>query len=80
MCGMLIIVRVSDSRTASSENRTDTLLTVSDVAGWLGIAEGTLRYWRHVHRGPRSLSVGGAVRYRVRDIEQWLERSAEPGE
>ena len=70
---------MSDSGTPALENRTEALLTVAEVATWLGVAEGTLRYWRHVHRGPPSLSVGGAVRYRRTDIEEWLERGAKPG-
>ena len=71
---------MSDWHTGSRESRTESLLTVGELAGWLGIAEGTLRYWRHVHRGPPSLTVGGAVRYRPSDIEAWLERGAKQGE
>jgi predicted DNA-binding transcriptional regulator AlpA len=59
--------------------RTEPLLTVGELAQWLGLNPGTLRYWRHVHRGPRSLSVGGAVRYRRVDVEEWLERGAKRG-
>ena len=70
---------MSDPSTLTIENRTAPLLTVDDVAGWLGISPHTLRYWRHVHRGPRSLSVGGAVRYRAADVESWLERGAKDG-
>lgn len=64
---------MSESRTAVQENRTERLLTVSEVAEWLGINPGTLYYWRHTHRGPRSLSVGGSVRYRVSDVEDWIK-------
>jgi excisionase family DNA binding protein len=70
---------MSAFRTSTLEKRTEGLLTVAEVANWLGIAEGTLRYWRHVHRGPRSLTVGGAVRYRPSDIEEWLEQGAKRG-
>jgi excisionase family DNA binding protein len=62
-----------------SENRTahpGELLTVLQVAEYLGMKPSTLYYWRHTRRGPRSLSVGGAVRYRAADIEAWLERGA----
>jgi excisionase family DNA binding protein len=70
---------MSGSSTPTLESRTERLLTVAEVANWLGVAEGTLRYWRHVHRGPRSLTVGGAVRYRPSDIEQWLEQGTKTG-
>ena len=67
---------MSDSRTATLEFRTAyRLLNVTEVAEWLGISPHTLRYWRHVHRGPRSLSVGGAVRYRASDVEEWLDHA-----
>jgi excisionase family DNA binding protein len=59
--------------------RTEPLLTVDELAQWLGLNPGTLRYWRHVNRGPRSLSVGGAVRYRRADVEAWLEQGAKRG-
>lgn len=69
-----------DSRTALLEHRTERLLTVREVAEWLSVAEGTLRYWRHTHRGPRSLTLHGGVRYRLGDIEEWLERGAKQGD
>jgi excisionase family DNA binding protein len=55
------------------------LLTVDEAAAWLSISPATLRYWRHVGRGPRSLSVGTAIRYRTSDIEAWLEAGAREG-
>lgn len=58
---------------------TQPLLSVPEVARWLGISPNTLRYWRHVHRGPQSLTVGGVVRYRPSDIEAWLEAGAKRG-
>jgi hypothetical protein len=70
---------MSGSSTPTLDSRTEPLLTVAEVANWLGVAEGTLRYWRHVHRGPPSLTVGGAVRYRPNDIERWLEHGAKQG-
>jgi excisionase family DNA binding protein len=65
---------MSDSGTFTLERDTDALLTVAEVARWLGVAEGTLRYWRHVRRGPPSLTVGAAVRYRPSEVEAWLEQ------
>ncbi len=70
---------MSDQSTEVFESRTQPLLTVPEVADWLGISPHTLRYWRHVHRGPRSLSVGGAVRYRASDVEAWLESGVKQG-
>lgn len=49
------------------------LLTVEDVAEWLGKPVGTLYQWRATNRGPRGIKVGGHVRYRRSDVEAWLE-------
>ena len=54
------------------DNCTERLLTVAEVAAWLNVSEGTIRYWRHIHRGPPSLTVGFAVRYRRAEVEEWL--------
>jgi excisionase family DNA binding protein len=55
------------------------LLTVPEVAEWLGLNPQTLYYWRHTGRGPRSLTVGSSVRYRPGDVEEWLEQGAKRG-
>ena len=52
------------------------LLTVAEVADWLGVRTGTLCQWRHTHRGPRSLTLHGEARYRRDDAERWLEAGA----
>jgi excisionase family DNA binding protein len=75
-----MLISMSDVVTTMIENRTEPLLSVDEVAAWLGVTVQTLRHWRHVHRGPRSLSVGGVVRYRRSDIEDWLERGAKRGD
>jgi predicted DNA-binding transcriptional regulator AlpA len=36
----------------------------------------TLRKWRSLRRGPRFMKLGGAVRYRVSDVESWLAAQA----
>lgn len=40
----------------------------------------TVRYWRHIGKGPRSFKVGRRVLYDKRDVEAWLEAAkAEQG-
>jgi predicted DNA-binding transcriptional regulator AlpA len=70
---------MSESSTLTLEPRTERFLTVAEVAEWLGLAEGTLRYWRHVHRGRRSSRSAAQVRYRRGDIEDWLEDGTRDG-
>lgn len=50
------------------------LLRPVDVATRIGVPVGTLANWRCDGRGPRYLKVGRHVRYRVEDLEAWLDR------
>lgn len=58
------------------------LLSTEEVAEVLGRPPRTLRQWRYLGVGPTYLKVGAAVRYRPRDVEEWLraqEREAAAG-
>lgn len=52
---------------------TDALLRTREAAEALNVPEATLRWWRHVDRGPRSFTVGRAVMYRRSDLLAWLQ-------
>jgi predicted DNA-binding transcriptional regulator AlpA len=54
--------------------RPDRLLTVDEVAQWLGKPKTTLYVWRTRGLGPRGIKVGNALRYRRRDVETWLDQ------
>ena len=53
--------------------RTDPLLSIGDLAEWLGVSVPSLYGWRSQGRGPSGFRVGGLVKYRVSDVEAWLE-------
>ncbi len=48
-------------------------LTEKEVAKQIKVSLASLRRWRLLQRGPRFLKIGGLVRYRAEDLEQWLE-------
>jgi transposase-like protein len=50
----------------------ETLLSTTDVARRLGVAEVTLRKWRIHGAGPRFIRCGANVRYREVDLESWV--------
>lgn len=53
------------------------LLAPSDLANYLGIPEQTLANWRSTgQRGPRWYKVGRHVRYRMSDVNAWLDSEA----
>jgi excisionase family DNA binding protein len=51
------------------------VLTEREVADRLGLSVATLRAWRLRRKGPRYVRFGRAVRYRVEDIDRFVEAS-----
>lgn len=54
------------------------LLTTAEVAELLRTSPSTVRYWRHVGKGPASVKVGRRVLHERSDVEQWLRGLREP--
>ncbi len=51
---------------------TDEYLTSDEVAAICRTSPDTVRFWRHVRKGPRSIKVGRRVLYARADVEKWL--------
>lgn len=49
-------------------NPGDDMLTLQEACRFLRVAEGTLRYWRHLGCAPRSFKIGRHVRYWRADL------------
>lgn len=49
------------------------ILTVSEAAQYLGLAQSTLNKWRCFGDGPRFLKLGKAIRYRKSDLDKFLD-------
>ena len=47
-------------------------MTTAEVATLVRTVPSTVRYWRHVGKGPKSVRVGRRVLYRQQDVENWL--------
>lgn len=47
-------------------------LTTEEVADLLRTSPESVRYWRHVGRGPRSFKVAKRVLYAVEDVEAFI--------
>jgi excisionase family DNA binding protein len=50
------------------------LLTVKELAEYLGVPVTTVYQWNHLGVGPRYFRVGKYTRFRPDDVEEWLER------
>jgi len=48
------------------------LLTVEDLAEYLGVPVATLYAWRYRRHGPPGFRVGRYLRYRRADIDEWI--------
>lgn len=52
----------------------DRLLTVTELANYLGLPVTTLYQWRYRRQGPPGFRVGRHLRYRWADVEAWIQR------
>jgi excisionase family DNA binding protein len=48
------------------------VMTAEEVAEFLRVPVATLYQWKHRRVGPPAARVGRWLRYRRRDVEQWL--------
>lgn len=49
-------------------------LNERQAAKYLGVSAGTLRLWRAENRSPRYFRAGKLIRFRVRDLNEWIEQ------
>jgi predicted DNA-binding transcriptional regulator AlpA len=50
------------------------MLDTKEAAGYLGLAAITLQIWRSQGRGPRYVRMGRAIRYRMADLDTWVDQ------
>lgn len=51
----------------------DRLLSVNELADYLGVPAKTLYAWRYRREGPRGFRAGRHLRYRWSDVQLWIE-------
>lgn len=51
----------------------DDLIDIKDLADYLKVPVATIYAWRYRGTGPPGLRIGRHVRYRLGDVEVWLE-------
>jgi excisionase family DNA binding protein len=52
-------------------------LTTEEVAALLRTAPGTVRYWHHIGRAPRSIKPGRRRLYPESGVQEWLASQAQ---
>jgi excisionase family DNA binding protein len=53
------------------------LITVAELATMLSVPVATIYKWRTTGRGPRAARVGKYLRFRLEDVESWLDAQSE---
>lgn len=68
--------RIADPETAMAPDTATPRIALLDAAGasaYLGLAKHTLDQWRSKGVGPRYTKLGGAIRYRIADLDAFIE-------
>lgn len=52
------------------------LISIQAVAEHLGVSPATVRYWIHTGAGPRSYLIGRHRRFRLAEVERWVDEQA----
>lgn len=55
----------------------DPLLTLDEVSSYIRTPKKTLYTWRSAGKGPRAMKFGGALKYRLSDVDAWLAEQYE---
>lgn len=55
------------------DGRDRRLLSPAQLAEYLGVPRQSVYAWRHRGLGPPGMRVGRHVRYRLADVERWLD-------
>jgi len=63
---------MSTATKGNHDHADDEILSIEEAAAFLRSSVGTMRYWRHLGIGPRSIKVGRHVRYWRTDLILWL--------
>lgn len=74
----MVRATVYPMRNSPQEAPATALLSPEQLAAELGIPVATVYAWRYRGTGPRGIKVGRHVRYRITDVDAWLEAHADP--
>jgi excisionase family DNA binding protein len=64
---------------APAADTMDRLLTARELARYLDVPVSTLYWWRHREEDPPGFRVGKHLRYRQRDVDEWVRQQLDAG-
>ena len=62
--------------TTHGDTQLPELLSLRQLAEYLGVPPSSVYYWRTQGKGPPGFQVGKALRFRVDDVDAWLQEQA----
>ena len=62
---------------ATTTSGLEPLMSIDDLAGYLGIPVTTIYDWRVSGKGPCAIRVGRHLKFAVNDVHDWVERQRE---
>lgn len=51
----------------------DPLVTIAELAEYLGVPVKTIYEWRQTGRGPIGVRIGRHVKFRLSDVKEWVD-------
>ena len=63
--------------TSHGETRLPELLSLRELASYLGVPASSVYYWRTQGKGPPGFQVGKQLRFRATDVDAWLQELQE---
>ncbi len=73
------MAKPADTADRPGSSAADHLLSPGELAAYLSVPLATIYRWRYHGKGPVSYRVGRHVRYKLEEVEAWLERRREHG-
>jgi excisionase family DNA binding protein len=64
------------TQASSSEKHLPELMTIGEVAEYLGVPVSTIHFWRGRKQGPPAFKVGRRLMFRADDVAAWLDERA----
>ncbi|WP_202627970.1 AlpA family transcriptional regulator [Cellulomonas sp. APG4] len=55
-------------------------MTIDDLAAYLNVSVETVRGWRAHRQGPPAFKVAGSLRWRLTEVDAWLDGTRQAGE
>ncbi|MHB1173237.1 MAG: helix-turn-helix domain-containing protein [Lacisediminihabitans sp.] len=66
------------SRPPAASGGLEPLLSIADLAEYLGVPIATIYDWRTQHKGPAGHRFGKHVMFAVSDVKNWVEKQRDP--